>query len=72
MSFYIGTRVSSGATRPEVIQIANAPDWGTMWSWLPKSSAPALIYAVVRLWLLLGAGTQCEGMRLLGSLVSVG
>ena len=56
----------------EVIQIANAPDWGTMWAWLPKSSAPVLIYGVVRLWVLLGAGANSEGMRLLGALVSLG
>jgi hypothetical protein len=54
------------------IQIASAPSLGTLWSWLYRDSAPIVSYVAVRLWILAGLGATADGLRLFGTLVSLG
>ena len=54
------------------LYVAKAPSWETMWSWMGKDSAPALMFGSVRLWIAAGPGATDEGLRLLGTLVSLG
>jgi len=50
--------------------ISSAPSFGTLWSWLAKDSAPALMYVLVRLWHIAGAGDAW--LRLFGVVVFAG
>jgi hypothetical protein len=50
--------------------ISAAPSFGTLWSWLAKDSAPALMYVLVRLWRVAGSGDAW--LRLLGVVLFAG
>src|SRR5438093_7059811 len=49
--------------------IASAPDLATMWSWLSKDSAPALVHALLRIWRLAVPYGGDGWIRLFGTLV---
>ena len=65
---------SGGFWRDEAstLHVATTPNIDTMWAWLSKDSAPVLSYAVVRLWIATGLGESNDGLRALGTLISLG
>ncbi len=54
------------------IQLAVAPQFSTMWAWLSRDSFPALFASLLRLWIIAGPGATDAGIRLFGTLVSLG
>jgi hypothetical protein len=52
--------------------IAAAPDFGRMWDWLSKDSAPGLVYTLLRVWRFAGPDGSQEWLRLFGTLVALG
>ena len=54
------------------IQLAMAPSLGQMWQWLSRDSFPLLFPSLVRCWIFAGPGASDAGLRLLGTLISLG
>jgi len=54
------------------IQLASAADWGTVWNWLAKDTAPLMIHALLRTWMTTEYGATLDGLRLMGILISLG
>jgi len=54
------------------IQIASAPSWTDLWSWLSRDSAPVAFYAALRAWMSGTAWAGETGVRFIGLLVSAG
>jgi hypothetical protein len=54
------------------LHVATAPCMTAMWERLRTDSAPVLIHSVLRVWIATGLGASEHGLRLLGTLVSLG
>ena len=67
-------RDSGAFWRDEIssIQLASAPSWDAMWTRLRNDSTPALFPVALRLWMTAGLGETDEGLRLFGTVLSLG